>query len=297
MPPPNSNEGHENGDIGVTDEQFQDIFGDGQQPPTETPEGDEENSNELEGGEATPEEKKKESHSKGNTEESEDPPLEGEALTESLRVESSNLKTENESLKLRIKNLETVELALQKAKSDPSGFVADYLPALAKYVQPDSQIKGTLQKEFGADFTYDPSEAYTEGTDSYKFRVREQELRDSQSRQASERKVQQEAQQSQRKIALEKSKLEVMKRYNLTEEQFQEEIVKYSQTKVIDYSDIALLKKFPEILKKAVADALKNPKGKGMKSPARGANAGAGSEGDTATEHLKEFADAFGETY
>lgn len=195
-----------------------------------------------------------------------------------------------------LKQLEQVKLALDEIKREPLAFLYKQIPELAKKVDLSTYVAEKLTKEFGDGFEYDASEAFRPGTPSYQYRLREEELRSELRQQQYNAQAEEERTTREREVLLNTSKAEVMKRYGLTEEQFQREIHDYSKKLVFDYNVVARLRFADDIIKAAVAKALKN--GKEFETagapPAVGATAGGTAE-EGSSAAFKEFNAEFGD--
>ena len=223
--------------------------------------------------------------------------LTGEAAEHEVRLQITSLETENTTLKKQLGELENVRATLKQIETEPLVFLNKNFPDIAKLVDPAEQRRNALKKEFGVDFVYNPQDAYSEGTDSYRYRVREEELRDKQLQQISAIQAERAQKERERVARLEKSKTEVMKRFNLDEAKFKTDIIEWGNNRSIDYNDIAVLRYFPDIIKKAIADAVAKNGGKKTTTEERPASVSTvtGEEGDKSLDHLKELHDVFGD--
>lgn len=231
-----------------------------------------------------------------STSKSDEPTIDASIIAREAEIKG--LKEELEMSKSELSQLRQVKAELEEFKKEPYVYLKKVAPIISEQLSPDRYVQSLLHKEFGADFRYDSSEAYMEGTDSYKYRLKEQELRDNLQREQFKLQQQQAEEQAQRMASMNTSKQQVMKKYHLTEEQFNSELVDWSKSKKIDYEDMAILKFLPKILQsvaeKAVAKALKEQKGNGSRTvPGAAEITGASTEGEGA--HLKELSDTFGD--
>lgn len=210
--------------------------------------------------------------------------------------EVSELKKQLETKNAELQQLQAFRVAQEELERSPLSFVARYFPELAEKLDPRRQIIEQLKREFNGEITYDPIEAYTEGTTAWKIRAREEELRDEYSRERARNEISRTQAEQQRQAALQVSKQQVMKDYGLDDAGFEKEIVSWSKSKTLDYSMIAKLRYFDWHVKRAVADALKGAsRGGPDKLPANIANVGGGGS-DGSADHLKDFANEFGES-
>lgn len=142
----------------------------------------------------------------------------------------SKITTLNQQLtdeKAKSEKFGNIAVVIEQLQRDPYSFVKQYLPELAPHLDPTKPLRAQLKKEFGDEFKFDAGEAYEEGTPSYKYRLREEELRDEQRRASLQKEAQLIQERQQGEGLVRDAKVKVMKRYNLTEEQYQKEIVDY----------------------------------------------------------------------
>lgn len=246
-------------------------------------------------------EEKPETHDEGEGKTRSKPDAELQTKLTTLEGENITLKNELASTKAQIEQFKSVQSALEELQKEPLVFVRKYFPSLAEKVDARKYIHDKLKQEFGdkiADF--DSKESYQEGTLSYKIRVREEEIRDGLMQE--ERKLQDEKFRlaSEREAHLNSSKQAVMKRYNLTEAQFEKEVVEWAKNRKYNaWEDVARLRFMDDVIKANVAKALKESKSRKGASdkPEKGAEGVHGSAESGTPEHLREMANEFGERY
>lgn len=196
-----------------------------------------------------------------------------------------------------LQNLESTRLALEEAQKEPLVFARKYFPQLAEKLDPQQYIIAALKKEFGDNFTYDANEAFTEGTTSYKIRLREAEIRDNLTREQAKAEAELTASRLQREARFNEGKKKVMARYKLTDAGFAE-LQKWANETVITPEHWALLKFYDQNLKKAAKAALEASKTRraSVDKPDQGA-AGlhAASDDESSSAAYKEMADTFGD--
>ena len=226
------------------------------------------------------------------------PDKEPEEIAVDYKAQIIELEGKHKAAEEKLKSLESIQVALEEIKKEPLVFVRKHFPQLAQNLDPNKYIMDKLRTEFGAEFTYEPSESYQEGTPSYKYRLREMELRDNLVKENA--RIESTEFESKRKLesALADSKQKVMKDFKLSEEQFQKEVVDWGIKTPITYNEVAKLRFMDVIIKNAVEAALKESKGR--KSVVDKPNKGAASihsesEESERPEHLKELADTFGD--
>ena len=211
-------------------------------------------------------------------------------------TEVQSIKAERDSFKNELEGLKNVQVTLEEIKANPLAFVKKYFPQLAESLNPRKIIADKLKVEFGADFRFEPSDAFIEGTKSYEYRLREEEVRDEMRTQ--DMRVERERVERDIKIKsqTETDIAQVMKDYNLTRDQVQKEIIDWSKTVPNNLVNIAKLRFMDAIIKRAVDKALVESKGRKNpdKLPAKGAKDIHGSS-EEAPQHIKELNDEFGD--
>lgn len=230
--------------------------------------------------------------------ESQEPPvIDSEGVLRDAEV--SRLKGELEASRSEINSLKAANTEIAEFKKEPLLYLQKNFPELARQINPQNHILSILHKEFGPDFKYEPSDAYTEGTQSYKWRLRELELRDNLVRESDRIEQDRVRSQKENEARLITSRDKVMKTYHLNEQQFNDEIVKWSQSKVLDFEDMARLKFFDQIVKnlvdKALARALKRKNGEQAAPAASVADIHGDSGGDESSEGYREHQSVFGD--
>lgn len=266
-----------------------------EEPPEEPPKKDGED-------EPAPEDRK----GKSDLEDEPEPPKKDEGKTQpppELQAKLTTLESENTTLKGEIAKLtaqheqfKSVQEALEELKKEPLVFVRKYLPSLAEKVDPRKYVEDKLKQEFGDQLAkFDSNESFQEGTLSYRIRVRREEIKDSLVQE--ERKLQEEQYRNtlEREARLNTSKQAVMKKYNLSDAQFEREVIEWSKTRQIGWEEIAKLRFFDEIVKAAVAKALKESKTRKGDKPEKGAEGIHGSADTGTPEHLRELNKEFGD--
>jgi len=220
-------------------------------------------------------------------------------LTALQSVKDKEIQTLTDRLAAKeaeLRVLEQTKLALDEIKKEPLAFLYKQIPELAKKVDLSTYVAEKMTKEFGDGFEYDASEAFRPGTPSYQYRLREEELRSELRQQQYTAQAEEERTTREREVLLSTSKAKVMTRYGLSEEQFQREIHDYSKSLVFDYEVVARLRFADDIIKAAVAKALKNGKEFATTGapPAVGATAGGTAEEESSAGY-KEFNSEFGD--
>jgi hypothetical protein len=214
-------------------------------------------------------------------------------------VEQTRLTDENKRLQGRVQELENITNGIKELEKDPLVFVQRYFPDLAKQLNPDQNILMRVRNELKLpdDFRYDPQEAYIEGTESYKFRLKENEIRDNYVRERAKLEADQRIQGAQREESFKQSKAKVIKMYGITEEQYQKNVVDYAKNTVLLPEHFARLVYLDAIVKSAVEKALKSQekrKNGEDKKKVPGVAEIVGTE-ETGSEHLKDLNDTFGD--
>jgi len=143
------------------------------------------------------------------------------------------VKTENVALKSEVESLKNVKVALDEITKDPTAYAQKHFPKLLSPSALEDQILAKVQGEFGNEFRFEPAEAYSPGTKSYQFRLRLDELRDQNRREVARQESESREVESRRRAKVEESKVKVMKRYKLTDAEYQEQVVK--PAKSIDF--------------------------------------------------------------
>jgi uncharacterized cupredoxin-like copper-binding protein len=151
--------------------------------------------------------------------------------------------------------------------------------------------------KFGQDFRFDPNEAYMEGTQSYEYRLREEEMKDQFRREEMKIESQRLEQNAamERRIAEDKSK--IMKDFNLTEQQFNKEVVEWAKKQPNSLYNVAKLRFMDDMIKKAVSKAVAESKGRKVDidgKPVAGAKDIHGTS-ESKPEHLKELSEDWGD--
>ncbi len=200
-----------------------------------------------------------------------------------------------EEYEKQVKLFDGIKTFKEELERDPVAVLHKYFPALAEKLDPRKFITDKLRAEFG-EFTYDPAEAYVEGTTSYKVKAREQELLEQLSRERLTIEATRKENERTAAARLESSKREVMKRYGLSEEQFEREIVEFAKNTPIDFMRVAQLKYFDWHIQQAVKDAIAaDRKERPEKSPTSLTTVGGGATDQEASQAYKEAAELFGD--
>ena len=213
-------------------------------------------------------------------------------LTE-LTERATKAELEVKRLTDEIGKLQSIQSAIDEITKNPMAFVHKHLPQVAETLNPERLILDKLKAEF-PQLQFQPSEAYEPGTDSYRYRLRESELRDQIIQERNNMSARMATEREQTRVRLESSKAKVMKQYNLTEEQFKKDIVDWASSNPVDYEMIAnvvyMQKNITESVNKGVKEALS----KLGNEPPKGAADIAGDDKNT-PEHLRDLNDAWGD--
>jgi len=163
-----------------------------------------------------------------------------------------------QELERQLNELSAIKAAKEELEKEPLAFVYKHIPQLAEKVDVDRYVFDKLKSEFGNEFEYEPSDAHTFGTKSYKYRTRELEIRH-QLTQEKER-VEREKHENQTKIEarLNTSKEKVMKSRGYTEDDFKKKIEEPSKGLTWDWEMIDWVINRDAIIKQAIEKALKS---------------------------------------
>ena len=210
-------------------------------------------------------------------------------------TEVVNYKKQIEQLQTEVKTYQDLKTYKEELEQDPLAFLTRYYPELSSKVDTRRLIVDKLKKEFG-EFTFDPTEAYIEGTTSYKVRMREQEILDELQRERVQRLNTERAEQDRREGLLNASKAKVMEKYGLSEEQFNQVVVEGSKKVTADWEAIAKLIYFDWHMQNAVDEAL----AAGKRLPRKKKQPGTTDVGGTAeppevSAGFKELSNVFGD--
>lgn len=202
----------------------------------------------------------------------------------------------------QLEQLKDFKTGVEKLQSDPEArieFIRKTFPELAGQLDPRKPILEQLKKEFGETFRFDANEAYEEGTPSYKYRLREEELRDHQFRERQQQQATILQKQQELQGRIESSKRAVMKQYGLTEEQYQKEIVEYGKGLTPLPEHIAMIRFYKDNLKKVAAEAIAQSKKRASstdRSQVSSADvSGTDGEDDKGSSAYREHMDEFGD--
>lgn len=203
-----------------------------------------------------------------------------------LETELTQSRLESESLK----NIQEFKTQLEK---EPYVVLQKYFPQIAEKFDPRRAVIEQLKKEF-PDFIFDPSEQYNEGSQSYNYRLREEELRDT-LRREQDRAISERTQAQQRQaVIFEEARKAVMTERKLTEAGFKD-LQDWASKTVITPREWAALKFRDADIKAAVDLALENAKKKVSDKP-KGSVAGIhGEDTDVVPETIKDLQETFGD--
>lgn len=225
--------------------------------------------------------------------------IDTESITKVSEFETriSALDTENTQLKQDIAKYENVKTTLDELNKQPHVFIRKYFPQLADQINPERIIKQKLAGEFGAEFTYEPYEAYTEGTKSYQYRLRYDEEKDLLSREAYQQQLNQAEVRRKAEAVFNQGKTEAMKIFKLDETKFKE-LEQWASETVMTPLHWARIKYQDQLIKSAVDAALAKAKvnGKQKELPEQSVAGVHGDDRETGvSEQFKELQDVFGD--
>lgn len=205
------------------------------------------------------------------------------------------LDAENKALKAEIETIKNKNAALEEFEKNPMGLILKHLPQLGDRIDPNRFISDKLAQEFGKDFLYDAGDAYREGTQSYKFRLRDAELRDQIQKESAKAQAMRTLADERTQQALAQSKDKVIKSYGLTEQQFDKEVVQWAKNYTVTYEDMAKIRFFDKHIEIAVAKALKSKQMSPEKNELPNPASVPGLSESKVPEHLQDLQDEFGD--
>jgi hypothetical protein len=167
----------------------------------------------------------------------------------------TELKTKVTEQEAKLTTLANVQAAFEQVQKEPHVFIRKYFPQLAEKLDPQKAIIAKLREEFGQDFIYDHNESFTEGTTSYKIRLREAELRDNFQREQAKADAELLEGKRQHEARFLEGKKKVMQQYKLTEAGFLE-LQEWAVKKVITPVEWAMLKYYDDNMKKVARKAI-----------------------------------------
>lgn len=213
-------------------------------------------------------------------------------------TELQSVRTELETAKSHLEGLKNVEATLAEINANPLAFVKKYFPQLADAINPRKIIAEKLKAEFGPDFQFDPSEAFMEGTRSYDYRLREEEVRDELRNQEYKIERERAEREARLKTQTEQDINQIMKDYNLTREQVHKEVIEWAKNTPNNLVNIAKLRFYNQNVERAVKKALAESKARKAsdKLPDKGVKDIHGAS-EEKPQHLKELEEDFGEKY